>query len=145
MEINLLHIFIKKLGKIMWDHCGMSRSADGLKSAIKEINSLKDDFFQNLKVSGKINEYNQSLETAYRVSDFIDFAKLMCYDALERNESCGGHFRVEYKTKEGEAQRDDENFCHVSAWAYKGIGNKPMLHKEKLTFENITLSQRNYK
>jgi len=136
--------FHRKLGKIMWDKCGMARTEEGLTDAIKSISTLREEFWNNVKVSGKINDYNQDLERTCRIADFLEFAELMCYDAKERKESCGGHFREEYKTSDGEAQRNDKSFCHVSAWQYNQK-DKPILHKENLNFEYVALTQRSYK
>ena len=137
--------FHKKLGKIMWDKCGMARSEKGLKEAISEIQELKKEFWKDVKVPGSLNEFNQELGKAGRVADFIELGELMCKDALNRNESCGGHFREEYQTEEGEAMRDDENYAYVAAWEYKGENAEPQLHKEELKFENIKIAQRSYK
>ncbi|TXC78988.1 fumarate reductase/succinate dehydrogenase flavoprotein subunit [Luteibaculum oceani] len=136
--------FHKELGKIMWDKCGMARNAEGLKTAIEEIRALRAEFWKDVKVPGTEDSYNQELEKAGRVADFLELGELMCRDALSRNESCGGHFREEYQTEEGEALRDDENFTFVSAWEYKGE-EEPVLHKEPLVFENVELKQRSYK
>ncbi|HTQ66633.1 MAG TPA: fumarate reductase/succinate dehydrogenase flavoprotein subunit [Puia sp.] len=136
--------FHKKLGKIMWDKCGMSRNAKGLKEAIQEIQELKKQFWSDLKIPGEINEMNPELDKAIRVADFIELGELMCIDALNRNESCGGHFREEMQTEEGEAKRDDANFSFVSAWEYKNEHNWD-LHKEELVFEVAKPSQRSYK
>ena len=136
--------FHKKLGLIMWDKCGMSRSAEGLKGAIADIQQLKKDFWSTVRVPGSVDELNTELEKAGRVADFIELGELMCIDALDRDESCGGHFREEYQTEEGEALRDDENFAYVSAWENKGDGTFK-LHKEDLKFENIKIAQRSYK
>lgn len=135
----------KELGKIMWDKCGMSRNADDLKAAIEEIKALREEFWKNVRVPGKANEFNQELEKAGRVADFLELGELMCRDALMRNESCGGHFRDEYQTEEGEALRDDENFAFVGAWENKGTDAEPVLHKELLEFKNVELKQRSYK
>ncbi len=135
----------KKLGKLMWDYCGMARNAEGLKFAQKEIRALREDFWKNVKVTGGSEGLNQALEKAGRVADFLELGELMVVDALNRNESCGGHFREEYQTPENEAMRDDENYCYVAAWEYTGEGNEPNLHKEKLEFENVKLTQRSYK
>ena len=135
--------FHKRLGKIMWDKCGMGRNKEGLTSAITEIQQLKAEFWKDVRVPGEANEFNPELEKAHRVADFIELGELMCKDALNRNESCGGHFREEYQTKDGEALRDDDNFAYVAAWEYKGDSNFE-LHKEELKFENIKLAQRNY-
>jgi succinate dehydrogenase / fumarate reductase, flavoprotein subunit len=136
--------FHKRLGKIMWDKCGMGRSAEGLKQAIAEIKALKAEFWSDVKVMGIQNEFNPELDKANRVADFIELGELMCIDALNRQESCGGHFREEYQTEEGEALRDDENFAFVSAWERKGDGEFE-IHKEDLKFENIKIAQRSYK
>jgi succinate dehydrogenase / fumarate reductase flavoprotein subunit len=136
--------FHKKLGKIMWDKCGMARNAEGLKEAIAEIQALKKEFWSDVKVMGDENEFNPELDKAGRVADFIELGELMCLDALNRNESCGGHFREEYQTAEGEAKRDDENYAYVAAWEYKGNSSFE-LHKEELIFENIKIAQRSYK
>lgn len=135
----------KELGKIMWDKVGMSRDEAGLKQAISDIQALKEDFWKNLKLTGVKDTYNKYLEFAGRVADLLELGELMAYDALVRNESCGGHFREEYQTPEGEALRDDENFAFVSAWEFKGNEKTPELHKEALVFDNVKLSQRSYK
>jgi succinate dehydrogenase / fumarate reductase flavoprotein subunit len=135
----------RELGKIMWDYCGMARNADGLKLALQQIPALREQFWRDVKVLGTGEELNQSLEKAGRVADFFELAELMCLDALERNESCGGHFREEYQTPDGEAQRDDEHYAYVAAWEYAGGGKPPQLHKEPLTFEYVHPSQRSYK
>jgi succinate dehydrogenase / fumarate reductase flavoprotein subunit len=137
--------FHRELGKIIWDKCGMSRDRQGLEWALKRIPELREEFYSNLLVTGSGEELNQNLERAGRVADFLEFGELMCRDALVREESCGGHFREEYQTPEGEAQRDDENFCHASVWEYKGENQPPSLHKEALEFENVHLTQRSYK
>ena len=137
--------FHKKLGKIMWDHCGMARNEEGLKKAKAMIKELKAEFWSNVKVLGENEELNQSLEKAHRVADFLELGELMVDDALNRNESCGGHFREEYQTPEGEALRDDENFAYVAAWKYLGEGQEEELVKESLKFENVKLTQRSYK
>jgi succinate dehydrogenase / fumarate reductase flavoprotein subunit len=137
--------FHRELGKIMWDECGMSRTAAGLEQAIGRIRALREEYWRNVNVPGSADELNQALEKATRVADFFELGELMCRDALERNESCGGHFREEYQTPEGEAQRDDVNFCHAAAWEYQGPDAKPVLHKEPLTFEYVKPSQRSYK
>ncbi len=135
----------RELGKVMWDNCGMARNAEGLKTALKKIPEIRAEFWDNVIVPGNGQELNQSLERAGRVADFLEFAELMAKDALAREESCGGHFREESQTEEHEAKRDDENFSHVSVWEYKGEGAEPVMHKEPLTFENVTPSQRSYK
>jgi succinate dehydrogenase / fumarate reductase flavoprotein subunit len=136
--------FHKKLGLIMWEKCGMARNAKGLTEAIAEIQQLRRDFWSDVRVPGIAEEFNPELEKAGRVADFIELGELMCKDALDRNESCGGHFREEYQTEEGEALRDDENYAYVSAWEYKE-GVQFELHKEELKFENIKIAQRSYK
>ena len=137
--------FHRQLGKIVWDYCGMSRNATGLQSAIEQIRELREEFWQNVKVPGSGDDFNQSLEKAGRVADFFELAELMCVDALERNESCGGHFREEYQTAEGEAQRDDERYSYVAAWGYKGYSNREELTAEPLEFDYVHPSQRSYK
>ncbi len=133
----------RELGLIMWDKCGMARNEAGLKQAISEIRALREDFYKNVRVPGKIEEFNPELDKAGRVADFLDLGELMCIDALDRNESCGGHFREEYQTEEGEAMRDDDKYAYVSAWEYKG--SDWQLHKEELNYENIKVQQRSYK
>jgi succinate dehydrogenase / fumarate reductase flavoprotein subunit len=135
----------RELGKLMWDYCGMARNEAGLKTALGQIPAIRDEFWHNVNVVGKGEELNQSLEKAGRVADFLELAELMCTDALHRRESCGGHFREEYQTPDGEALRDDANFTYVAAWEYCGEGMPPELHKEPLTFERVQLSQRSYK
>ncbi len=137
--------FHRELGKVMWNHCGMSRSKAGLEKALSLIPEIRERFWREAVIPGSKNDLNQALERAGRVADFLEFGELMCLDALERKESCGGHFREEHQTKENEAKRDDKNFCHVSAWEYTGEAKKPKLHKEKLLFENVKLTQRSYK
>jgi succinate dehydrogenase / fumarate reductase flavoprotein subunit len=137
--------FHRELGKIMWEDCGMSRNAAGLKDAISRIGKLREEFWENLTVPGSGDDLNQSLEKAGRVADFFELGELMCIDALERAESCGGHFREEYQTPEGEAQRDDEHFSYVAAWGYAGPGIRPELTKEPLEFLYVHPSQRSYK
>jgi succinate dehydrogenase / fumarate reductase flavoprotein subunit len=137
--------FHRQLGKLLWDYCGMARTAAGLKEALRMIPALREEFWQNVIVPGENEELNQSLEKAGRVADFLEFAELMCIDALERNESCGAHFREEYQTPEGEPLRDDLNYCYAAAWEFAGVGKTPVLHKEPLTFENVHLTQRSYK
>jgi len=137
--------FHRQLGKILWDYCGMGRTAAGLKEALRMIPALREEFWQHVIVPGDSEELNQSLEKAGRVADFLEFAELLCLDALERNESCGAHFREEYQTAEGEPLRDDLNYCYAAAWEYSGVDKPPILHKEPLTFENVHLTQRSYK
>jgi succinate dehydrogenase / fumarate reductase flavoprotein subunit len=137
--------FHRELGLLVWEKCGMTRSAEGLQEALQQIPALREEFWQNVNVLGDGQELNQSLEFAGRVADFLEFAELMCLDALERNESCGGHFRVEYQTQDGEALRNDDDFCHVAAWEFQGANQRPAMHKEPLLFENVRLAQRSYK
>ena len=141
-SVESLH---RELGKIMWDNCGMSRNEKDLKNALTQIKDLKKDFWQDIFVPGSDNELNPELEKAGRVADFIELGELMIYDALDREESCGGHFREEHQTPEGEALRDDENYTFVSAWEYKGDDKVPELHKENLNYEEVTPTQRSYK
>lgn len=136
--------FHKELGKIMWEYCGMARNEEGLKKALRMVPSLKEEFMENLKIVGG-DKFNQVLEKALRVYDFIEFAELLLKDALHRKESCGGHFREEYQTPDGEAKRDDENFAYVAVWEYKGDNKEPELHKEKLEFEYLKPTTRSYK
>lgn len=135
----------KELGHIMWDYCGMARNDAGLKEAIGKIQALKEEFWTNVDVTGSSRDFNQTLEKGYRLADYIEFGELLARDALTREESCGGHFREESQTEENEAKRDDENFCHVSAWEYAGEGKDPILNKEPLVFENVELTTRSYK
>jgi succinate dehydrogenase / fumarate reductase, flavoprotein subunit len=137
--------FHKRLGKIMWDKCGMARNAEGLKWAIEEIRKLREEFYAEVRVPGSVNEFNPELDKAGRVADFLELGELMCLDALTREESCGGHFREEHQTEDGEALRHDETFTFVSAWEYTGDPGKANLHKEELKYENIKLVQRSYK
>ena len=136
--------FHKRLGKIMWDKCGMARNAQGLKTAIEEIKELRKEFWSDVRIPGEISEFNPELDKAGRVADFIELGELMCMDALNRNESCGGHFREESQTEDGEAKRDDENYSYVAAWASTGVGTWE-LHKEALNFEIVKPTQRSYK
>jgi len=135
----------RELGGLLWDKCGMARNAQGLKEALKRIPELREEFWQNVTVSGETGTLNQALERAGRVADFMEFAELLVLDALEREESCGGHFREEYQTPDGEALRDDEKFAHVAAWEYQGADKKPVRHIEPLEFENVHLATRSYK
>jgi succinate dehydrogenase / fumarate reductase flavoprotein subunit len=137
--------FHRELGRIMFDYCGMSRTAEGLQKALSDIPALYEEFRNDVRVLGSAEDLNQSLEKAGRVDDFFQLAQLMCLDALDREESCGGHFREEFQTPEGEALRDDENFAHVSAWEWTGDPAQPTLHKEDLVFEYVTPSTRSYK
>ncbi len=137
--------FHRELGKIMWNQCGMARNEAGLKQALTEIPKLRERFWKEVNVTGGTGDMNQALEEAGRIADFLEFGELLCLDALTRKESCGGHFREEFSTPEGEAKRDDENFCHVAAWEYKGEPAASVLHKEALTFDNVHLATRSYK
>jgi succinate dehydrogenase / fumarate reductase flavoprotein subunit len=137
--------FHRELGRVMWDYCGMTRNEAGLKRALAKIPEIRAEFWENVKVPGDSNDLNQSLEMAGRIGDFLELAELMCIDALHRAESCGGHFREESQTEEGEALRDDDNFAYVAAWQFSGQDNEAILNKEPLTFEYVPLSQRSYK
>jgi succinate dehydrogenase / fumarate reductase, flavoprotein subunit len=137
--------FHRELGKLLWEKCGMARDEAGLKDALKRIPALRDEFWKNVNVTGENGELNQNLEYAGRVADFMEFAELLCLDALERRESCGGHFRTEYQTPDGEAQRDDEHFAYAAAWEYQGPDKPPALHKEPLVYEEVHMSTRSYK
>jgi len=137
--------FHRELGLLLWDHCGMARNAEGLQGAREKVREIRDEFWQNATVAGTAGEFNQVLERAGRVADFMEFAELMIHDAYERNESCGGHFREEHQTAEGEARRNDEDYAYVAAWEFQGVGTDPALHKEELVFENVHLTQRSYK
>ena len=137
--------FHRELGLVVWDYCGMSRNAEGLIEARRKVQSIRDEFWENVTITGTPGGVNKVLERAGRVADFMEFAELMMVDALTRDESCGGHFREEHQTEEGEARRDDENFAFVSAWEFTGVGQNPILHKEDLIFENVHLTQRSYK
>jgi succinate dehydrogenase / fumarate reductase, flavoprotein subunit len=136
--------FHRELGNVLWEHCGMARSRESLEKALAEIPALRDEFYADVKVLGGDESLNQSLEKAGRVADFMEFAELLCVDALHREESCGGHFRVEHQTDDGEALRDDAHFSYVAAWETKGVGAEPLLHKEPLEFEYVHLAQRSY-
>ena len=137
--------FMREVGSLMWENCGMARSKESLAINLKKIPALREEFWKNVKVTGSGAELNQQLENAGRTIDFIEFAELMCRDALHRNESCGGHFRTEFQSADGEAERDDTNFCYVGAWEFKGLGKEPELHKEPLKFDNVHLAIRSYK
>jgi len=137
--------FHRELGKLLWDECGMTRNEGGLKKALQRVPELRDEFWHNVNVLGSGEELNQALENAGRVADFLEFGELMCLDALHRNESCGGHFREEFQTPDGEALRDDAHFSYVAAWEYAGAGRQPVLNKEPLAFEYVHPSQRSYK
>jgi len=135
----------RALGKVMWENVGMARSDESLKNALKEIPKLREEFWNNVNISGDGGEMNQQLENAGRVADFLEFSELLCKDALAREESCGGHFRVEHQMPDGEAKRNDADFCYVAAWEFKGVGKEPELHKEPLKFDNVHLAVRSYK
>jgi succinate dehydrogenase / fumarate reductase flavoprotein subunit len=135
--------FHRELGKIIWDYCGMSRTAEGLRIAVDKVRDLREEYWRNVNVPGSEGDLNQQLEAAGRVADFFELGELMCIDALHRNESCGGHFREEYQTEDGEALRDDEHFQYAAAWEYTDLG--PVLHKEPLEFEYVHPAQRSYK
>jgi succinate dehydrogenase / fumarate reductase flavoprotein subunit len=135
----------RTLGGLLWDYVGMSRNEAGLRHALEQIPQLRDEFWQNVSVPGEANNLNKNLEYAGRVADYLEFAELLTLDALERRESCGGHFREEYQTPDNEARRDDEHFSHVAAWEYQGEGKAPVRHTEPLTFEYVHPTQRSYK
>ena len=137
--------FHKRLGKVMWDKAGMARDTKGLQEAMAEIKEIREEFYKDVFVPGSVDEFNPELEKATRVADFLELGELFAKDALDRNESCGGHFREESQTEEGEAKRDDVNFAFVSAWEWTGNPSESVLHKEDLKFENIELKQRSYK
>jgi succinate dehydrogenase / fumarate reductase flavoprotein subunit len=135
----------RELGAVLWNDCGMARTKESLTHALSVIPELREKYYRELRVSGSGAELNQQLEQAGRVADFFELAELLCFDALHRNESCGGHFRSEYQTPDGEAQRNDEQYAYVGAWEWKGLGAAPTLHKEPLEFEYVHLAQRSYK
>jgi len=135
----------RELGRLLWDEVGMSRNEAGLKRALARIPQLREEFWQNVSVPGDANNLNKNLEYAGRVADYLEFGELLALDALHRTESCGGHFREESQTPDGEAKRDDENFSYAAAWEFQGVGQAPELHKEPLTFESVKPSQRSYK
>src|SRR5262249_27198903 len=137
--------FHRELGKLMWDKCGMGRNRTGLQEALKRIPALRAEFWENVNVLGGDMEFNQSLEYAGRVADFMEFAELLCTDALHREESCGGHFREEYQTEDGEAKRNDAEFAYVAAWEFQGVGKPETLHKEALVYEEVKMATRSYK
>jgi len=134
-----------RVNSVLWDNVGMARSEEGLKRALELIPELRAEFWQNVRVPGGGDDVNQELEKAGRVADFLEVGELMARDALHRRESCGGHFRVEHQMPDGEAMRDDENFCYVAAWEFRGAASEPDMHKEPLTFENVELAVRSYK
>ena len=135
----------RELGKLVWDYIGMARNKTGLEKALSEIPALREEYHRNVRVLGSADTLNQSLEKAGRVADLFELAELMARDALTREESCGGHFRDEHQTEEGEAMRDDDNFTHVAAWEWNGEGTPQTRHREELEFENVELTQRSYK
>jgi succinate dehydrogenase / fumarate reductase flavoprotein subunit len=135
----------RELGRLMWDHCGIARNADGLREALKLLPALRERFWNDLRIVGSGQQLNQTLEHAGRLADFLEFGELMCRDALERDESCGCHFREEHQTEDGEALRDDVNFSHVTVWEHAGMEQEPRMHQEPLSFEALPLAQRNYK
>ncbi len=137
--------FHRELGQLVWDNVGMGRNEAGLRKMLEKIPAIREEFWDNLKVTGRSEDMNMVIEKAGRVADFLEFAEIMAWDALEREESCGAHFREEHQTEDGEALRDDEKFSHVAAWEYKGVGNKPLRHREELEFENVKLAVRSYK
>jgi succinate dehydrogenase / fumarate reductase flavoprotein subunit len=137
--------FHRELGHVMWEKCGMARSKESLEEALRVIPELREKFWREVTVLGSKDSFNQSLEKAGRVADFLEFAELICEDALQREESCGGHFRVEHQTADGEAKRDDDRFCHAAVWEYKGPGERPVRNIEPLVFENVKLATRSYK
>jgi len=137
--------FHKQLGHIMWDYIGMARTKEGLEHALEEIKKLREEFFKDVRIVGTTDSFNPELEKALRIVDFFDMGEMMAHDALHREESCGGHFREEYQTPEGEALRNDKDYMYVAAWEYKGEGKDPVLHKEKLEYEEIEVKTRNYK
>jgi succinate dehydrogenase / fumarate reductase flavoprotein subunit len=137
--------FHRELGKLMWDNSGMGRNEKGLKEALEKIPSIREEFWKNVNVTGESADLNVGLEKALRVADFLEFAEVLVWDALERDESCGAHFREEHQTSDGEAERNDEKFAHVAAWEFTGVDKKPIRHIEPLEFENVHLSVRSYK
>jgi succinate dehydrogenase / fumarate reductase flavoprotein subunit len=137
--------FHQELGRLMWDGCGMSRNEAGLRQALDRIPVLREEFWRDVRVPGSADTLNQSLEKAGRVADFLEFAELMCRDALTRDESCGAHYREEHTTEDGEAKRDDERFAHAAVWEWKGTDAEPVRHVETLEFEDVPLARRSYK
>jgi succinate dehydrogenase / fumarate reductase flavoprotein subunit len=137
--------FHRELGQLLWDKCGMARNEAGLKEALQRVPALRQEFWQNVNVARGDSELNQDLEQAGRVADYMEFAELLCLDALMRRESCGGHFRTDFQTEEGEALRDDQNFAFVAAWEFQGLDKTPILHKEPLVYEEVKMLQRSYK
>jgi succinate dehydrogenase / fumarate reductase flavoprotein subunit len=141
-SVNSFH---KELGAIQWEHVWMERTVAGLETALQKVRGLREEFWQNVKVTGTNGSFNQTLEHAGRVADFLEFAETQTLDALVRDESCGGHFRADHQTPEGEAKRDDANFSHVTAWQYAGEGERPIEHREPLKFDEVSLTSRSYK
>jgi succinate dehydrogenase / fumarate reductase flavoprotein subunit len=137
--------FHRALGDIMWEKCGMARNETGLKEALQQIPALREEFWENVRVVGDVDDLNMTLERAGRTADFLEFAEMMCYDALDRKESCGAHFREEHQTDDGEALRNDKDYAYVAAWEFNGVDKSPGLHKEELEFENVELTTRSYK
>ncbi|GAB1371827.1 hypothetical protein MASR1M45_18890 [Candidatus Kapaibacterium sp.] len=137
--------FHRELGKIVWDKAGMGRNEKGLKEALQQIPQIREEFWSNVNVTGENSDVNIALEKALRVADFLEFAEVLVWDALERDESCGAHFREEHQTEDGEAKRNDQDFAHVAAWEYQGVDKKPVRHVEPLEFENVHLTVRSYK
>jgi succinate dehydrogenase / fumarate reductase, flavoprotein subunit len=137
--------FHKELGRALWDNCGMARSEASLKKVLEIIPAIRKEFWRDVKIPGAASDFNQEIEKAQRVADFLELAQLLAEDALNRDESCGGHFREEHQTEDGEAKRNDEAFSYVAAWQYQGDGRPPALHKEPLVFEHVHPSQRSYK
>jgi len=137
--------FHRELGRLLWNHCGMARHEAGLQEALRRIPALREEFWRNVTVTGAAGELNQDLEHAGRVADFLEFGELLCRDALMRRESCGGHFRTEFQTEEGEARRDDAQFAFVAAWEHQGADREPALHREALGYEEVHMSTRSYK
>jgi succinate dehydrogenase / fumarate reductase flavoprotein subunit len=135
----------RRLGKLMWDHVGMARSASSLHKALTEIPEIREEFWRGVSIPGGEADMNLALEQAGRVADFLEFAELLAYDALERDESCGAHFRIEHQYPDGEAKRDDEHFCYVSGWQFTGVGRRPVLHREPLHWDSVHPSVRSYK
>ena len=135
----------RELGRLLWDHVGMSRHAAGLETALGRIPALRDEFWQSVSIPGEPTTLNKNLEYAGRVADYLEFGEVLALDALERHESCGGHFREEYQTPDNEARRDDDNFTHVAAWEFQGVGKTPVRHVEPLVFEYVHPTQRSYK
>ena len=143
--LNSVDHFHKALGKIMWEYCGMARNTESLTKAKKLVSQLEDEFWKSVFIPGTANEFNPELEKAYRLEDYFELAQLVIDDAMHREESCGGHFRTEHQTQDGETLRDDERFMYVAAWEYQGHGHPETMEKEPLVYEHITIANRNYK